>query len=147
MSILEFEKPIQELEDKIEELKQFGLSGDNINESTIKNLESDLEKLKEKTYKNLTTWQRIQIARHPERPFSLDYIHMMASDFIELHGDRQFADDLAIVAGFAEIDGVKIMVIGQQKGRETKESHPTVNCVCYGYLTLGSLTRLDSRSN
>ncbi len=122
MSILDFEKPIKELEDKIEELRQFDLSGDNIKESTIKNLETDLEKLKEKTYKNLTTWQRILIARHPERPFSLDYIRMMASDYIPLHGDRQFADDSAIVAGFARIDGLKVMIIGQQKGRETKEN-------------------------
>jgi acetyl-CoA carboxylase carboxyl transferase subunit alpha len=122
MSVLDFEKPIKELEDKIESLKQFDLSGDNINANAIKNLESDLEKLRDKIYKNMTAWQRIQIARHTERPFSLDYIHMMAGHFMELHGDRQFADDSAIVGGFAEIDGMKAMVIGQQKGRETKEN-------------------------
>jgi acetyl-CoA carboxylase carboxyl transferase subunit alpha len=73
-------------------------------------------------YNNLTPWQRVQIARHPERPFTLDYIRMITSDFVELHGDRQFADDLAIIAGFAHINGTKVMIMGHQKGRDTKEN-------------------------
>jgi len=122
MSILDFEKPIFELSNKIKELKQLDKSHGNIKDSSIQNLEADLEKLRNKIYSDLTSWQRIQIARHPERPFSLDYIHMISNDFIELHGDRQFADDLAIVAGFAKIDDLRVMVIGQQKGRETNEN-------------------------
>jgi len=119
---LDFEKPIYDLEKKIEELRALGLHK-NINlEPEIKKLEHKLSKLKAEIYSKLTDWQRIQIARHPSRPYTLDYIHMLMSDFLELHGDRGFADDFALLGGFAKINGHKIMVIGHQKGRDTKEN-------------------------
>ena len=91
-------------------------------EPEIKKLTEKLEKMKREIYEGLTAWQRVQIARHPDRPYTIDYIRMIADDFIELHGDREFADDLAIIAGFAQINGTKVMVIGHQKGRDTKEN-------------------------
>ena len=101
MSGLDFEKPILELEAKIKELKNFG-SDKKINlVPEIKKLEQKLEKMKKDIYENLTDWQRVQIARHPQRPYTCDYIHMLTSDFLELHGDRLFADDFAMIAGFA----------------------------------------------
>lgn len=122
MGILDFEKPIFELEAKIKELKNIG-SNRNVNlDSEVKNLEVKLEKIKREIYSNLTAWQRVQIARHPDRPYTLDYIRLMMTDFIELHGDRQFADDLAIIAGFAHFNGSKVLVMGHQKGRDTKEN-------------------------
>lgn len=122
MNRFDFEKPVIELEKKIEELKNFG-SGEKIDfSSEIKRLEEKLENLKKQTYTNLTAWQKVQIARHPLRPYSLDYINMIMSDFIELHGDRIFSDDKAIVTGFAKIDNQKVAVIGHQKGRDTKEN-------------------------
>ena len=122
MNGLDFEKPIIELEKKIQELKSF-ISDKKIDlSSEVKRLEDKLEHLKKDTYGNLTAWQRVQIARHPKRPYTLDYINAMMIDFIELHGDRSFADDKAIVAGFAKLDNQKIMVIGHQKGRDTKEN-------------------------
>ncbi|MBI5415736.1 MAG: acetyl-CoA carboxylase carboxyltransferase subunit alpha [Candidatus Omnitrophica bacterium] len=122
MSALEFEKPIFELESKIKELQVFSANKNIALEPELKKLTWKLEKMKSDIYSNLTPWQRVQIARHPERPFTLDYIRMLTSDFIELHGDRQFADDLAIVAGFARINGTKVMVMGHQKGRDTKQN-------------------------
>jgi acetyl-CoA carboxylase carboxyl transferase subunit alpha len=125
MNGLDFEKPIIELEKKIQELKNF-ISDKKIKKidlsSEVNLLEEKLERLKKDTYGNLNAWQRVQIARHPKRPYTLDYINMMMSDFIELHGDRSFADDKAIVGGLAKIDNQKIMVIGHQKGRDTKEN-------------------------
>jgi len=88
----------------------------------IKKLEQKLQKMKEDVYKNLTAWQRVQIARHPKRPYTLDYIRMITTEFVELHGDRLFADDFALVGGFAKIDEHKVMVMGHQKGRDTKEN-------------------------
>jgi acetyl-CoA carboxylase carboxyl transferase subunit alpha len=122
MNGLDFEKPIKELEKKIEELKKFTIEKKIDLSSEIKRLEQRLKDLKISTYSNLTSWQRVQIARHPQRPYTLDYIQMMMSDFIELHGDRSFSDDKAIVGGLAKIDGLKIMVLGHQKGRGTKEN-------------------------
>ena len=122
MTILEFEKPIYELEAKIEELKNFGSNKNIMIGPEIKKLEDKLEKMKEKIYNNLSTWQRVQIARHPDRPYTMDYVRMITSNFLELHGDRQFADDLAMVAGFAKMDDTKMMVMGHQKGRDTKEN-------------------------
>ncbi len=120
--MLEFEKPIYELEVKIEELRNFG-SDKNIKlDPEIKKLEEKLEKMKREIYSNLSTWQRVQIARHPDRPYTLDYVRLIMTDFVELHGDRQFADDHAMVAGFAKLGDTKVLVIGQQKGRDTKES-------------------------
>jgi len=122
MNGLDFEKPIIELEKKIQELKSF-ISDKKIDlSSEVKRLEDKLGHLKKDTYGNLTAWQRVQIARHPKRPYTLDYINAIMTDFIELHGDRSFADDKAIVAGFAKLDNQKIMVIGHQKGRDTKEN-------------------------
>jgi len=122
MSVLDFERPIVELEDKISELRSFG-SDKNINIGPeIKKLEQKLEKMKKDVYSSLSAWQRVQIARHPDRPYTLDYIHMMTTDFVELHGDRLFADDLAIIAGFAKINGHRVMIMGHQKGRDTNEN-------------------------
>ncbi len=122
MSMLDFERPIFELESKIEELKNFGSEKNITLGPEIKKLEQKLDKMKTDIYNNLTTWQRIQIARHPYRPFTMDYIRMMMTDFVELHGDRQFADDLALVAGIANLEGEKVLVIGHQKGRDTNEN-------------------------
>jgi len=122
MSVLDFEKPIFELEAKIEELQDFGM-GKNISiHPEIKKLKEKLEKMKNEIYKNLNAWQRVQIARHPNRPYTLDYIRMMMTDFMELHGDRQFADDRALIAGLAKMDGIKVVIIGHQKGRDTNEN-------------------------
>jgi len=122
MSVLDFEKPIAELELKIEELKNFGTDKNISLGPEVKKLEEKLEKLKGEIYSHLSVWQRVQIARHPDRSYTLDYIRMMATDFMELHGDRQFADDLAFVAGFARLDDVKVLIMGHQKGRDTKEN-------------------------
>lgn len=122
MSRLEFEKPIVELEHKIKELKNIN-SNKKVNIAPeIKKLEDKVAKLKTQIYGNLTAWQRILIARHPDRPYTLDYIRMIADDFMEVHGDRLFADDYAMVAGFATIDKQKVFVIGHQKGRDVKEN-------------------------
>ncbi|MCA9400566.1 MAG: acetyl-CoA carboxylase carboxyltransferase subunit alpha [Candidatus Omnitrophica bacterium] len=122
MTILEFEKPIYELESKIDELKNFGHEKNISLEPEVRKLEQKLDKMKNDIYANLTTWQRIQIARHPDRPFTLDYIKMIMSEFVELHGDRMFADDLALVGGFAKIGDQKVMVLGHQKGRDTNDN-------------------------
>lgn len=122
MHRLDFEKPVIELEKKIHELKVF-TSNKKIDLSLeIKRLEEKLEHLKQETYINLTAWQKVQIARHPQRPYTLDYINMIMTDFIELHGDRLFAEDKAIISGFAKLDNQKIIIIGHQKGRDTKEN-------------------------
>lgn len=119
---LEFEKPIVELQKKINELKSFTSDKKIDLTGEIIRLESKLEHLRKDIYGKLTPWQRVQISRHPQRPYSLDYIHFMLKDFCELHGDRSFRDDRAIVTGLARIDGQKIAVIGHQKGRDTKEN-------------------------
>lgn len=117
MTGLDFERPILELERKIEELRHI-----TADKEVIKRLESELEKKKNEVYQNLTAWQRVKIARHPRRPYTLDYIGMIFTDFYELHGDRLFSDDKAIIAGLAKLDGEKVMVMGHQKGRDTKEN-------------------------
>lgn len=122
MDILDFEKPIIELERKIEELKKFSEAKKIDLSIEIKRLEEKLEKVRHEVFENLSPWQRVQIARHPQRPYTLDYINMIMTDFIELHGDRLFGDDKAIVGGFAKLDKEKICVIGHQKGRDTKEN-------------------------
>ena len=119
---LDFEKPILELERKIEELKKF-TSLENIDLSAeIKKLEDKLDKLKREVFEGLTPWQRVQIARHPKRPYTLDYIGLIMTDFAEIHGDRVFGDDKALICGLAKIDGQKVVVMGHQKGRDTKEN-------------------------
>ncbi|MBN1405980.1 MAG: acetyl-CoA carboxylase carboxyltransferase subunit alpha [Candidatus Omnitrophica bacterium] len=119
---LEFEKPILELERKIEELKKFTSTEKIDLQSEISKLESKLDGVKHEVFENLSAWQRVQISRHPKRPYTLDYISLIMSDFIELHGDRNFADDKAIICGLAKLDSFKIMVIGHQKGRDIKEN-------------------------
>ncbi len=119
-NILEFEKPIFELEQKIDEMKKLEDNLDIKNE--IDNLEDKVNMLKKNIYENLTRWQRVQLARHPERPYTLDYIYLMTDNFIELHGDRHFKDDKAVVGGFAMLGDEKVMVIGHQKGRDTKSN-------------------------
>ena len=121
MSAMEFEKPIVEIQKKIDELQKLSSKHADF-APDIKNLEQKLDNVKAKVYKNLTAWQRIQIARHPKRPYTLDYIRMMMTDFVQLHGDRLFADDFAMIAGFAKIDDEKVVVIGHQKGRDTSEN-------------------------
>lgn len=117
---LEFEKPIAELEGKIQELLE--LSHDSVDLKTeIARLEKKAEKMRAEIFSNLTRWQTVQVARHVSRPFTLDYIRLVFADFIELHGDRKFSDDHAIVGGLAYLDGEPVMVIGHQKGRDTKE--------------------------
>ncbi len=122
MTILDFEKPIVELEKKITELRNLSTSGDLNLDSEVKKLESRLANVKKETYVNLTPWQRVQIARHPKRPYTLDYIQMIFTDFVQLHGDRTFADDKALVGGLAKLDGQVFMVMGHQKGRDAKEN-------------------------
>jgi acetyl-CoA carboxylase carboxyl transferase subunit alpha len=112
---LDFEKPILKLTEKIEEAKRLG------NEDKVKKLEIALLKTKKKIYEKLTPWQRVLLARHPQRPYSLDYIDRITEDFIELHGDRRYGDDPAIVAGLGKIEEINCVIIGQQKGREIKE--------------------------
>lgn len=122
MAGLDFEKPILELEKKIQELRSFMAEKKIDLSSEIKKLEEKLEYLKKDTYINLSAWQKVQLARHPLRPYTLDYIAMIMSDFVELHGDRLFSDDKAMICGLAKLDKVKVMVIGHQKGRDTKEN-------------------------
>ena len=119
-AVLDFEKPIYELEHKIEEMKKYSESLDLGDE--IKTLEEKVRQLLESVCTGLTRWQKVQLARHPDRPYTLDYIGMMTTDFIELHGDRGFRDDKAIVGGFARIEGRPVMIIGHQKGRDTKSN-------------------------
>ena len=119
---LDFEKPIIELERKLEELKGFTAREDLDMSGELKKLEAKLAQIKKDTYENLTPWQRVQLARHPRRPYTLDYIEMLMTDFMEIHGDRHFADDKSLIGGLATLDGEKIMVIGHQKGRDTKEN-------------------------
>ncbi len=118
---LDFERPILELEAKIQELKQVSESGQVDCSAEIARLEKKVARLQEEVFARLSPWQRTQIARHPHRPYTLDYIRLMLTDFVELHGDRAFADDRAIVGGLARLEGRPLVVIGHQKGRDTKE--------------------------
>ncbi len=121
INFLDFEQPIAELEAKIDELRYVSDDADvNINEEVAK-LREKSRTLTESIFSNLTSWQISQLARHPQRPYTLDYIVRLFTDFEELHGDRQFADDNAIVGGIARLDDRSVMIIGQQKGRDTKE--------------------------
>ena len=118
---LDFERPILELQGKIQELKQLAQDERADLGLEIARLERRVARLQEEVFANLTAWQRAQIARHPNRPYSFDYIRSMTTDFIELHGDRGYSDDRAIIGGLARLDGMPLVVIGQQKGRDTKE--------------------------
>ena len=126
--LLDFEKPLVELEDKLAEMRQLNEETQEDLSDEIDALESRVEELRTSIYHNLTRWQRVQIARHPKRPYTLDHIDAWTDGFIELHGDRKFGDDRSVVGGFAEFQGGRygyhdrtIMVIGHQKGRDTKE--------------------------
>ncbi|MFT6854969.1 MAG: acetyl-CoA carboxylase carboxyl transferase subunit alpha [Cyclobacteriaceae bacterium] len=118
---LEFEKPIVELENKLADMKELARQSDVDVSDAIDKLENKILELKKETFQNLTRWQRVQLSRHPDRPYTLDYIYEMTNDFIELHGDRAVKDDKAMIGGFADIDGQGVMIIGQQKGRNTKQ--------------------------
>lgn len=120
MNYLDFEKPVADLEKKIEELRQLSLGDESAITPEIEKLKHRAEDLRANIFKNLTRWQRVQMARHPDRPYTLDYIDKFVDHFMELHGDRYFGDDKAIVGGLGTIDGDTVMIIGQQKGRDTK---------------------------
>ena len=118
--VLEFEKPLVELETKIEEMRKMADSLDISLE--INKLEAKVLELRKNIFQNLTPWQIVQLARHPERPYTLDYIYLMTENFVELHGDRAYGDDKAVVGGFATLGDHTVMIIGQQKGRDTKSN-------------------------
>jgi acetyl-CoA carboxylase carboxyl transferase subunit alpha len=120
--VLDFEKPIVELENKIKELKNFAKEEKIDFSAEIARLTKRLEKLRKDVFRNLTNWQKVQLSRHADRPYTLDYIDMITEDFIELHGDRHYWDDRALITGLAKVDGRKIMVLGHQKGRDMKEN-------------------------
>ena len=122
LQILDFEKPIVELEQKLEEIKSH-VKGQDINLAPeVRKMQEKIEVTKKEVYANLTAWQRVQISRHSARPFFLDYVGLAFSDFVELKGDRLYGDDASMPAGLATIDGIKCVVIGQQKGRDVKEN-------------------------
>jgi acetyl-CoA carboxylase carboxyl transferase subunit alpha len=118
---LEFEKPIREIEEKIEKLSATAANGKSSVQNDIRKLRAKLAQAEHELYKNLTPWQRTQLARHPQRPSTLDYINELTRDFLELHGDRVFGDDRAIVGGFARFNDRPVMMIGHQKGKTLKE--------------------------
>ena len=117
---LEFEKPILELETRIAELR--ASEEDGAAREEIPKLEERLRRLRQRVYGNLTAWQRAQIARHPKRPHTLDFFRLLLEDFLELHGDRVYGDDMAIVGGLASFEGTPVVVVGHQKGRDTREN-------------------------
>ncbi|HIA29352.1 MAG TPA: acetyl-CoA carboxylase carboxyltransferase subunit alpha [Candidatus Marinimicrobia bacterium] len=119
---LDFEKPIVELDDKIETLRSQSLTRKQDFSGEISQLNEDRQTLIKEIFSNLSRWQIVQLARHPRRPYTLDYISRMSPDFLELHGDRHFSDDKSLVAGIGTIDGIHVTYIGQQKGKNTKEN-------------------------
>jgi acetyl-CoA carboxylase carboxyl transferase subunit alpha len=121
MMLLDFEKPIEELMEQLEKAQATHEKGKVDMTDTIQQLEDKIEQTRKSLYKNLTGWQKVQVSRHPDRPYTLDYIEGMTKNFIELHGDRNMGDDKAIVGGFASIDNYPVMILGHQKGRNTKE--------------------------
>ena len=122
LQILDFEKPIVELEQKLEEIKSH-VKGQDINLAPeVRKMQEKIEATKKEVYANLSAWQRVQISRHSARPFFLDYVGLVFTDFVELKGDRLYSDDASMPAGLATIDGIKCVVIGQQKGRDVKEN-------------------------
>lgn len=120
--VLEFEKPLVELQNKLELLKRAAVSAEIDVSEEVAELEEQIRKLRRRVYKQLSPWEKVQVARHPERPKTLDYISLIFADFIELHGDRLFSDDHSVVGGPAYIDHQKVMVIGHQKGKGAKEN-------------------------
>jgi acetyl-CoA carboxylase carboxyl transferase subunit alpha len=122
MQLLDFEKPAVELEQELEKLRAKSASQDIDMSDEIARMEAKLAETRARIYQNLTPWQRVQIARHTNRPFMLDYVSLAFTDFCELHGDRHIGDDASMPGGFARIGGRRVMVIGHQKGRDTKEN-------------------------
>ncbi|MGA0900921.1 MAG: acetyl-CoA carboxylase carboxyltransferase subunit alpha [Luteolibacter sp.] len=122
MQLLEFEKPVAELEREIEKLRAKSSSQDIDMSEEIFKMEAKLAEIRTRIYDNLTPWQRVQIARHTNRPFMLDYLHHAFEGFCELHGDRHIGDDASMPGGFASLNGQRVMVVGHQKGRDTKEN-------------------------
>lgn len=120
--LLEFEKPLRELEKQLEALHQQSLENNIDMSAELATIEAKIDVTKRDIYTNLTPWQRVQVARHPKRPYALDYVSALCTDFQELHGDRQFRDDRALVGGTAFFEGRSVMIIAQQKGRDTKEN-------------------------
>jgi acetyl-CoA carboxylase carboxyl transferase subunit alpha len=118
---LDFEKPMAELERKLEEMKTLAKENNVDFSEAISLLENNITNLRKEIFENLTRWQRVQLSRHPDRPYTLDYIELICDEFIELHGDRQVRDDPAIIGGLANVGGQSFMLIGQQKGRNTKQ--------------------------
>ncbi len=118
--VLEFERPIIELEQKIEEMRKYADNLDIADE--IETLEKKVDQLRSSIFSNLSRWQRVQLARHPERPYVTDYLNLMVEDFVELHGDRSFGDDKAIVGGMGRLDKETVLILGHQKGRDTKSN-------------------------
>lgn len=121
MQYLDFEQPIADLENKIRELNEISVADDDVLAPEIKRLRKRVDNLRESIFSNLTRWQKVQLARHPDRPYTLDYIYRMTENFVELHGDRYESDDKAIVGGLATIDGRSVMIMGHQKGRDTQD--------------------------
>ena len=120
-NLLDFEKPLHELEEQVEELKRFTAAQGIDRSQEIAALESQLRAVTQRIYSQLAPWDKVQLARHPARPYTLDFIRMIFDDFLELHGDRTYGDDPAIVGGLAVLNGEPVMVIGHQKGRDIKE--------------------------
>jgi acetyl-CoA carboxylase carboxyl transferase subunit alpha len=121
MQLLDFEKPIAELEDRLTDLRKIAAEKNIDVSESIQVLESNIDKLRKETYQKLTRWQKVQLSRHPERPYTLDYLKGMCDEFIEIFGDRLTNDDKAMVGGFGKIEGQSMLFIGQQKGHNTKE--------------------------
>ena len=119
---LDFEKPILELEKKLEDVKRHSRASDINLDPEVRRMQAKIEETKRDVYEKLNAWQRVQIARHPQRPFMLDYISLIFSDYIELHGDRLYSDDKAMPGGLATVDGIRCVVLGHQKGRDLKEN-------------------------
>jgi acetyl-CoA carboxylase carboxyl transferase subunit alpha len=146
---LSFEKPVLELEKKLHELENFSKKQDIDVSHEIERMKEKIAATRGQIYGNLTAWQKVQVARHPDRPYTLDYIRNMTTDFVEIHGDRIHGDDRAIIGGFAKIDGQKVMIIGSQKGRDTK-SNLECNFGCAypeGYRKALRLMRLADKFN
>jgi acetyl-CoA carboxylase carboxyl transferase subunit alpha len=130
LNFLDFEQPIAELEAKIEELRLVGHDNALNIQEEIERLQSKCRTLTESIFSSLTPWQISQLARHPQRPYTLDYVKLICEEFEELAGDRAYSDDAAIVGGLGRIDGQPVMIIGQQKGRDTKEQDPAATSGC-----------------
>jgi acetyl-CoA carboxylase carboxyl transferase subunit alpha len=148
-TILDFEAPIVELEDKIAELKQLAIVQNVPADEEVRRLSEKADRLRGEIFAKLTAWEQVQLARHPQRPYTLDYVSAFATDFVELHGDRAFADDEAIVGGFMTLYDRRVLMIGHQKGRDTRENirrnfgmpHPE------GYRKSNRLMRLAEKFN